>query len=69
MPEDVKYGPVSDVLISEHEEVAARMRKRDAQLTRRLHLMRLMVRVLDLGFGYVRFVGSVLIAIDCLPLP
>jgi len=37
--------------ISEYDEVAARMRKRDEHLTRQLRRMRIVVRALDLGFG------------------
>lgn len=40
--------------ISEYDEVTARMRKRDEHLTRQLRRMRILVRVLDLGFGFAR---------------
>jgi len=38
--------------LSEYEEVTARMRKRDEYLTRQLRRMRIIVRILDLGFGF-----------------
>jgi hypothetical protein len=48
-----KYDPVEETQISEHDETGARMRKRDEYLTRRLRRMRIIVRILDFGFGWV----------------
>ena len=52
MREDVKYE-VPHAQFSEHDDVAARMRKRHEQLTRRLRNIRIVVRILDFGFGFV----------------
>lgn len=52
MSDIVKYGPDDESPISEHEQIMARMKKRDEHLTRRLRRLRAVVRVLDLGFGF-----------------
>ena len=44
---------VQESQISEYEQVAARMKERDKFLTRRLRRMRIVVRILDVGFGFV----------------
>jgi hypothetical protein len=50
---EVKYDTVQEPQISEYEQIAARMRERDKFLTRRLRRMRVIVRILDVGFGFV----------------
>ena len=55
MSETIKLNAaLPESRISEYEEVAARMKKRDEHLTRRLRRMRIVVRILDLGFGFAR---------------
>jgi hypothetical protein len=49
MSEGIKY----DFIPSSHDEIAARLKKRDEHLTRRIRHMRIVVRILDLGFGFV----------------
>jgi hypothetical protein len=53
MAEEIKYDgvPITQTS-SEYDEVAARLKKRDAHLTRRLRFMRIVVRILDVGFGF-----------------
>jgi hypothetical protein len=53
MSETIKLNAaLPESRISEYEEVAARMKKRDEHLTRHLRRMRILVRILDLGFGF-----------------
>ena len=47
---------VPEPQISEYEQVAARMKKRDEHLGRQLRRIRILVRILDLGFGFVHCV-------------
>jgi hypothetical protein len=55
MPETITLKIASpESQISDYDDVAARMRKRDEYLTRRLRRMRIVVRILDLGFGFAR---------------
>lgn len=49
-PNDSDVVPESQ--LSEYEQIAARMKKRDELLRRRLRRMRIIVRILDLGFGF-----------------
>jgi hypothetical protein len=50
MSSDAKYNPVPES--QPYDEVTVRLRKRDEQLTRRLRRIRVVVRILDFGFGY-----------------
>jgi hypothetical protein len=55
MSEAIKYDGVPlTSQTSEHDEITARLRKRDEHLTRRLRFMRIVVRILDVGFGFSR---------------
>jgi hypothetical protein len=53
MSNEIKYDgvPVTQTN-SEYDEVAARMKQRDEHLARRLRFMRIVVRILDVGFGF-----------------
>jgi hypothetical protein len=54
MSQHEKADPVEQTQINEHDdETGARMRKRDEYLTRHLRRMRIIVRILDFGFGWV----------------
>jgi hypothetical protein len=51
-------GPAKDQAVleeqvSEHDQIAAQMKNHHEYLTRQLRRMRIFVRILDLGFGYV----------------
>jgi hypothetical protein len=52
MSEGVKYDGIPNTQISEYDEIAARLKKRDEHMARRLRLMRIVVRILDVGFGF-----------------
>lgn len=51
MSQHEKADPVEQTQIN--DETGARMRKRDEYLTRHLRRMRIIVRILDFGFGWV----------------
>jgi len=53
MSEKQKHDEVPNTNVNEYDEIAARLKERDEHLTRRLRRMRIVVRILDLGFGFV----------------
>ena len=53
MSEEQKYDEVPNTQVNVYDETAARLKQRDEHLTRRLRRMRIIVRILDLGFGFV----------------
>ena len=53
MSKRIDSDVVPESQLNEYEQIAARMKKRDELLTRRLRRMRIIVRILDLGFGFV----------------
>lgn len=56
MSESTKYDALTEAQIREYDQVAAQMKKRDEHLLRQLRRMRLVVRTLDLGFGFIHCV-------------
>jgi hypothetical protein len=65
MSEMMKLNALPLSQIREYEEVTARMRKRDAHLTRQLRRMRFVVRILDLGFGFARHLPGLMQIFFC----
>jgi hypothetical protein len=54
MTEPVKYDAVPETAqMSEFDEISEQMQARDKYLTRQLHRMRILVRILDVIFGFV----------------
>ena len=53
MSKAVEYDVAPETQLSEYEQIAAQMKKRDEELRHRLRQMRIIVRILDLGFGFV----------------
>ena len=50
MSKPLNYDVVPESQLNEYEQIAARMKKRDEQLTRKFRRMRIIVRILDLDF-------------------
>jgi hypothetical protein len=53
MSEPTKDQAVLEAQVSEHDRIAAQMKRHHEYLTRQLRRMRIFVRILDLGFGYL----------------
>jgi hypothetical protein len=53
MSDPGKYEPVQAQVTSDHDQVSEQMKRKDEYLSRNLHRMRIFVRILDLGFGYI----------------
>ena len=54
MSKSIQDGGVPESQMSEYDQVTTRMKERDEYLGRRLRRMRIVVRILSLGVGYVR---------------
>jgi hypothetical protein len=53
MSDTGKYEAVQSQVNPDHDQVGEQMMRRDEYLSRNLHRMRIFVRTLDLGFGYI----------------